>query len=533
MPRIPKLAFLLLPALYAQAPPTATIEGRVYNAQTGDPVRKARILVRRWNGRRAEGAYGATTDAAGRYVIDGIEPGVYGVRATRNGFTAGSYGQRKATGRGMPLTLAKGQHVRNIDLRLLPQAVVSGSVLDDDNEGIPGVEVVLVSQRYDEGRRVLSATDSAETDDRGTYRIFGVAPGRYYLAAIYHGELHDQQAETLSEKLGSYAPVYYPDSLGSPAAASQLTATPGAEIAGMDFHLRRVHLARVSGRIANAPSAASRQVNVMLMSLDGAELSWGVNKQQVVDHTGRFAFHDCPPGEYTLVAQFFAGKQRLSAMMPLTVSNSDIDGLTLNLLHYPDVAGQVRLEGIDAKMLPGLGIYLSPMIQQEGVPGAQAEVAADGAFKLSAVAPNRYRLMALRMPDEAYLKAVRAGGIESPDGIVDFRKGAPADLTVVVSGRGAQLSGKVRNGATVLLAPDRRDRYDLYKSDVADQTGAFTIKGIAPGPYKLFAFDQLDTGAWEDPDFLTPWEKYAQPIEIHEGDRLTKDLDVIATPPGT
>jgi len=59
--------FVMAGCLYAQAPQTATVEGRVYNAQTGDPVRKAQILVRHWAGRRGQGAYAATTDAAGRY----------------------------------------------------------------------------------------------------------------------------------------------------------------------------------------------------------------------------------------------------------------------------------------------------------------------------------------------------------------------------------------------------------------------------------------------------------------------------------
>jgi protocatechuate 3,4-dioxygenase beta subunit len=523
--------------VYAQAPPTAAIEGRVYNAQTGDPVRKAQVLVRHWGGRRGQGAYGATTDAAGRFSIDGIEPGVYGISASRNGYNSGRYGQKRPTGRGAPLTLAKGQRVRNADVRLVPQAVVSGAVLDDDNEGIAGVEVMLVSQRFDDGRRVLYGAESAETDDRGMYRIAGVAPGRYYLAAVYHGEYHDQQSEVLNAKLGSYAPVYYPDSIGGPGAATQLTATPAAEIAGMDFHLRRVHLARISGRLGNAPRAGNQPVTVLLMPQDATELSWAMNREQAVDEHGGFVFHDCAPGEYTLLAQFFAGRQQLTAMKFLTVSNSDIDGVSLNLMHLPDVAGQVRLEGLDAKALAGMGVYLAPVIPQGSAPVPQGMVSADGSFNLSAVGPNRFRVIVSPLPEDAYVRAMRAGGAEVADHVLDFRKGAPTEVTIILSGNGAQVSGKVRSldapaaGVTVLLAPNARERFDLYKSEITDQNGAFTLKGIPPGSYKLFAFDDLDAGAWQDPDFLPAYEKSAQPIEFHEGDRLTKDLDAIPAAP--
>ena len=72
--------------------------------------------------------------------------------------------------------------------------------------------------------------------------------------------------------------------------------------------------------------------------------------------------------------------------------------------------------------------------------------------------------------------------------------------------------------ATVALVPDepRRAQTRLYKGITTDQYGRFTIKGIAPGGYKLFAWEVVEEGAYQDPDFLKPFEVLGTPFILQD-----------------
>jgi hypothetical protein len=69
----------------------------------------------------------------------------------------------------------------------------------------------------------------------------------------------------------------------------------------------------------------------------------------------------------------------------------------------------------------------------------------------------------------------------------------------------------------------------LYKSQSTDQYGRFDLRGIAPGDYKLFTWDEVEEGAWEDPDFLKPFEEKGEKVSVQEGDSKSVNLTEIKT----
>jgi hypothetical protein len=97
-----------------------------------------------------------------------------------------------------------------------------------------------------------------------------------------------------------------------------------------------------------------------------------------------------------------------------------------------------------------------------------------------------------------------------------------------VSGTSVSREGKPVANAAVVLIPssDRRKRVDLYKNVFSAADGKFRITGIAPGDYKVFSWSDVDTGAWQDPDFIKDYEDQGQPIHISEGTSAT--IQVIA-----
>jgi hypothetical protein len=69
----------------------------------------------------------------------------------------------------------------------------------------------------------------------------------------------------------------------------------------------------------------------------------------------------------------------------------------------------------------------------------------------------------------------------------------------------------------------------MYKQATTDQYGRFELRGIPPGGYKLFSWDQVENGAWQDPEFLTPFEEKGEQVKLQEGDQKTVNLTAIKT----
>ena len=80
---------------------------------------------------------------------------------------------------------------------------------------------------------------------------------------------------------------------------------------------------------------------------------------------------------------------------------------------------------------------------------------------------------------------------------------------------------------TVLIADRYRDQLDAYRTTVADSSGHFTFRGIAPGEYKIFAWEGIDDFAYFDPDFLRAFEQQGRPVSISEFSRETADVKLI------
>ena len=163
------------------APEKARIEGRVVRAGTGEPLKKAWVVLQKAEAREMPRA--ATTDADGKFVLTDIEPGRYRLVTRRNGYVTREHGQRAPDRPGVTLTLAPGQRLDDILFELIPAAVIAGRVYDEDGEPAAGVMVEVMRYLYARERRQLVAVERASTNDRGEYRIFGLEPGTYYVSA--------------------------------------------------------------------------------------------------------------------------------------------------------------------------------------------------------------------------------------------------------------------------------------------------------------------------------------------------------------
>ena len=115
--------------------------------------------------------------------MDELDPGRYSFSASRNGFITQSYSPDGSIRRATPLTLAKGQELKQLVFKLTPQAVISGRVLDEDGEPVADAFVQPMVFQYQRGRRQLVPDGGTSTNDLGEFRLHDLRPGKYIVSA--------------------------------------------------------------------------------------------------------------------------------------------------------------------------------------------------------------------------------------------------------------------------------------------------------------------------------------------------------------
>src|SRR5438445_2442975 len=166
--------FVFACTLAAQSNPGApSIEGHVLNSLTGTPLRKATVVL---TAPTAPIFLVADTDGEGKFEFIGLPLGTYRLSASRTGFLD------RPTRR--PIRLGPNDRVTDAEIRLPPQSVIAGRVLDENGDPVDRARVGVFKQIYHNGRRQWDRLNTGmETNDMGEYRISNLTPGRYLLQA--------------------------------------------------------------------------------------------------------------------------------------------------------------------------------------------------------------------------------------------------------------------------------------------------------------------------------------------------------------
>jgi hypothetical protein len=519
------------------------IHGKVLNAATGEPLNKAALVLQSAEPPRSGGMpniYTGATGAGGQFRMIDLEPGKYRLSVNRNGYVTMNYGAKSPARPGTTLTLEQGQKMGPLEFRMTPHGVIAGRIVDEDGEPLAHVQVMPMRYRYMQQGRQLVPGGSAQTNDLGEYRIFGLASGKYYVSAAHRGG--GMFSEIAADRSGNsgpeegYVATYYPGTT-DPATATPVEVGPGAEVRGVDLTIAKGRTFRIRGRVINNTTAQG--MPMVLLEPEVMFFSPRPHNTVARGPNNQFELRGVPAGSYTLAAMINESGRNLAARQKIEVSNQNLENVTLTITAGQELSGEVTVEGSEKPQMTGWRVWLRPAEQgNRFMYGGESggHIKADGSFTLNNVNPSRLYVNVTGLPDGYFVKSVRSGDQELPDNVVDTTGGAAGALRIIVSGKAGQIDGAVSGaaGATVVLIPEdpkRREQFQNIKMVTTDQHGRFSLKSIEPGDYKLYAWEDVDPGAWMDPDFMKPVVSKGKAVTIREGSRETAQLVLIPPEP--
>jgi protocatechuate 3,4-dioxygenase beta subunit len=511
-----------------------TVEGKVVDAADGKPLRKA-IVTLFPSERRDSRPMSVGTDADGIFTFKGVDPGRFRLAANRRGYVTQQYGQTATNRPGTMLTLQPGQHVKDILFRLQVSAAVSGRILDEDGEPLANVQVNALRHSYRDGRRTLMPAGFSSSNDLGEYRIFGLAPGEYFIRAAFSGNSMTGGFISFDiDQVGdsTYAPTFYPGvQEGSQATPINLRAADDIRV---NFTLSPTRAFSIRGKVIN-PSASGGRASLTLMPRDEMEqFTFGPGNNSIVNPDGTFEFRHVLPGSYTIIGRTNDEKGRYTARQNIEMADRNLTNVIVAFSPASDIPGRFTVTGSFQGRLRDLNVFLQPDSGSR-MGGETAGAKDDGFFVLTGVADDLYRIRVGGVPPNAYIKTARYGSEDVLEKGLD-PAGAHQSLEIVVSGDGGRISGavsdkdqKAQPGITVVAIPDHPIRWisERSKPTSTDQNGRFNIQGLRPGRYRLYAFEEIEPGAYDDPQFMKRYLDHGKAVDISENSQQTVDLTVI------
>jgi protocatechuate 3,4-dioxygenase beta subunit len=515
------------------------VAGTVVRLDTGEPLKKATVILRSHD--NGEQSMFVPTDAQGHFQFDKVEPGNYSLEALHNGFVRMGYGQKKYGDPGAHLSLAAGQKMTDLVFKLPRTSSISGRVMDEDGQPLPRVSLRVYQRAGRNSKHQLHAVAGALTNDLGDYRVFDLAPGRYYVRANYQEprEVMGIQPSSSKSPKESYPPTFYPNA-ADPAKAVGIIVNAGDQIPSVDFLLEPVPVVNIRGKVFNTiASGTDSNFFVTLMQRGEVGNDFAPVSGQVWNKEGRFEFRDVFPGSYIIGVSWIVNQERYSARREVEVGNADVEGINVTVMRGVDVAGRVAWE----QKPPGeaQGVHVALQVSDPGPfswNSGASEAKPDGAFLIKNVPQGVYRPHVFTGGLDCFLKSARYGDADVTDGGLSPQAGTDAALELKLSCRAARIEGVALTGDSlpaagvyVVAIPDapHRDHDWEYRAETTDQNGRFLLRGIVPGDYRLFSWNCGDDFDWYDREQLKPYESKGVRVSVEEGDRKTIQLEVLET----
>jgi uncharacterized protein (DUF2141 family) len=311
---------------------TGEISGVVWSADaTPQPVRRVVVSI---SAAELPAARSVITDDTGRFAFTRLPAGAYAITARKAAHLPTEHGSARPGRPGSRVALAAGER-RAIALTMFRGATIAGTLRDGAGQPVAGVPVAAlnVRGRTPDGR--IPAPETTTTDDLGQYRLYGLAPGDYAIAASPTpggaGEIGERSSAGMDALLAAlaqrhpaavpapgspaiaqlpeprsvgYAPVYFPGTAAF-TDATRLRLGPGEAREGLHFVVAHVPVASITGIVGgDVMNLTTVQLAIIpdtprIASVMGT----GGITSTPPDTNGEFTYGNLAPGRYRIVAR--------------------------------------------------------------------------------------------------------------------------------------------------------------------------------------------------------------------------------------
>lgn len=517
------LLFVVSFSLIAQTPKgNYSLSGVVTNTQTGEPVKNALVTLVEQPVFKTDGSPPARpTPSAprsklagigGEFQFDGLAEGQYRVTVEKPGFAPDRLSNK-------PIQLVSS--MSGVSLNLSPYGVIEGKVVDQYGDPVRQANVIAVQVRIEDGRRVTLRNRSVTTNDLGAFRLWNLAPGKFYVkAAGKSGGTYTYVADSspLYAASESFAPIYSGGSYDLDSATPVEIAY--ASEAKADINVTLEPAFKIRGVLGNLIPYQTAKFEL----LRGVE-DVSASRVSLNGSTGRFEIQDVTPGTYTLRA---TQNQKTRAEIIVTMNGRDVNDVALFLApgvtvgatvhtsgapaapHHP-VEADDQVQGFNNRGAVSCNVALHPfgsnseqvhmlapdpggdLIAQDILPGEyQVTLQCFGGYVTSATAGSADLLTNPRLtvqpgvaPPRIEITMTQGGGILKGKLVLDPAPAQPCILLVP--------SFSASTGP--LLQP-------LFQMPGSQEGSNFQLPFLAPGDYTVYAFSQQNEIEFRNPTYL-------------------------------
>ena len=524
---------LLLAAHAAAQDAAGGLTGVVIDSVTRQPVRKAIVsinaaMLQEPSANPTVPPPSLTTGASGTFAVNSLRPGRYLISVQHP-----NYPQTPSIGVHKSVLVKSGETTGPFAVELIPGAIVSGHIVDEDGDPLTGCSVSAFS-----GKSLLrmgfgSAGRQALSDDGG-FRLYELPPGKYILSAQCFGSVFQPRPLSSGDDpppSSAYPKQFYPGA-NTAEFAQTIELAPGTERSGIDFQMRPVPVTHVHVTLAPGDWKGRKDLAWSFLPV-GQPAANRFNGMHPLDGTkDAFNIPKIFPGSYKLViaSTLQPGNNSqpttaigMGAVQLIDVKDKPVE-LTLELRHAVDLHGVVELESNAPNQvaLSQLQIQLTSEDLPFYLASVQTALTDNGVFTIRSVLPDM-ALLRVTGPN-CFLKSAYAGGNELIDRRLDLSSGPPGELRLLVSTNTATLRGTAPAGMTVMLEQvleQVKDSLQNFRGAQVDPNGQFKIDGLAPGEYRVRLTDQPAPFSGEA----------GQNVTLQEGQTLVMELKVTELKP--
>ncbi|HYL62618.1 MAG TPA: carboxypeptidase-like regulatory domain-containing protein [Candidatus Methylomirabilis sp.] len=501
------------------------VAGIVVNSKTGELLAQARILL--VSTKDARDAVSMVTQEDGRFAFSGLSSGKYSLQGARRGYLPAAYEQHEQYS--TAIVTGAGFDTQNLTLRLVPMAAITGTVIDENGEGVRQAQVRLYGESHRGGTTRVIFLRSEMTDDQGTFEFVPIGPGKYYASASatpWYAMRFPTSAAMNSGNASANADrsldAVYPTTFYGGATDSD-GAEP-IEVKAADHAQIEIHLSPVPGLhlVLNVGGDAQHGYRIpefqtrMFGTLEGQFA--GIQSWQSSSSPGVVELAGLAPGHYSMrMAENGSGELTQEAEVELKQNGQ-------NLSEWQGEAlGSVKLR---VKMPKGETLPKQTTIglqDQRNRTMAYSRVDQNGEAKSQGLSAGKYGIRVFATGAAYAVTKMTSAETQVSAPQFSLKAGESQEWTVELAAAKTTIEGFVKRGGkaasgvmVVLIPSDPETHQDLFRRDQSDLDGSFVLRGVIPGSYSVVAIEDAWGFDWSQPTLLARYAQHGQAVTIGE-----------------